>query len=65
MMSEFPLHQWFDITKRISRQDRVEAEIQMEFYAIKDQATNKELKECLNDLRKACRQHNKVFDCEN
>jgi hypothetical protein len=32
----FPLSQWFDLSKRISRQDRELAEAQMPLYAYKE-----------------------------
>jgi len=35
-MADFPLDQWFDLTKPISRDDRDLCEAQMALYAYKD-----------------------------
>lgn len=63
-MSDFPLHQWFNIGERIPKSDRLEAEAQVRLYAFKDGAPPSELNESLRSLRLAVKQHNGGFENE-
>jgi len=58
--SDFPLEQWFDLSKRITKEDRKECETQMAWYCHKDgDSTNsKEFKREIAQLRHAVSVHN-------
>lgn len=57
----FPLDQWFDLTKRISKADREICEAQMALYAYKDglDPSGKEWREAVARLREVVKAHNK------
>ena len=59
----FPLGQWFDLTKPISRDDREIAEAQMAVYAIKQglEPEGAEWRQAVAELRAAARAHNRAF----
>jgi hypothetical protein len=66
----FPLSQWFDLSKRISRQDRELAEAQMPLYAYKENGRGhvplpaniaQELRRECRALRAAAKAHNAKF----
>jgi hypothetical protein len=59
----FPLEQWFDRTKRISREDRELAEAQMGLYALKDgmEPDGPEWRQACRELRSAVKAHNAKF----
>lgn len=59
----FPLKQWFDITKKISKTDVALTEAQMVLYAVKENRDPDSL-ECKQEylkMRKAVASHNKRF----
>lgn len=60
----FPLEQWFDLSKRISREERelIESEMMLRVYknGLRDNST--ELSEAISALRTATRQHNAKFE---
>jgi primase-polymerase (primpol)-like protein len=58
---KFPLEQWFDTTKPISKSDVDIAEAQMMLYAFEDSAdrVNRAKRE-YREMRKAVREHNKI-----
>jgi hypothetical protein len=63
-MADFPLDQWFDLTKPISQDDRELCEAQMALYAYKegyDPAGPEWRREC-EKLRITIKQHNAPFD---
>lgn len=59
----FPLSQWFDLSKKISKADADLAEAQMMLYALKDglDPDSPECKKQYRAMRKAVRDHNKQF----
>lgn len=59
----FPLEQWFDITKPISKDDAEDARDQMLLYAFKDglDPDSHEVKHHLRELKLAVRAHNEKF----
>lgn len=59
----FPLHQWFDLTRPISRDDRELCEDQMALYAYKDglNPNGPEWRRSVADLRRAVERHNAQF----
>lgn len=59
-MNEFPLAQWFDTSKPISKVDADEAEAQMALYAVKDglDPKCKEAKSAYRQMRMAVKHHN-------
>jgi len=61
MPQPFPLAQWFDVTKRVSRSDRQDVEDQMGLYAYRDNAPESELNAAVQSLRLAVKQHNTKF----
>jgi hypothetical protein len=65
-MADFPLADWFDLTKRISREDREVAEAQMALHALKDglEPTGKEWRQAVAELRDAVRHHNTPFNAD-
>jgi hypothetical protein len=60
---EFPLDQWFDISKRISRDDMELAEAQMALYAVKEGLAPDcaEARQEYRRLRNAVKRHNEAF----
>jgi hypothetical protein len=62
-MTTFPLEQWFDLTKPISKDDADLTEAQMLLYAVKQDMDpeGKEAREAVRDMRKAVKSHNKKF----
>jgi hypothetical protein len=63
-MTDFPLDQWFDLSRRIGREERHECEAEMALRAYKDglAADGPEVRQHLHRLRGAVRTHNKKFD---
>jgi hypothetical protein len=59
----FPLEQWFDLSKPISKQDADLTEAQMMLYALKDgmDPDCSEAKRQYREMRKAVREHNAKF----
>lgn len=59
----FPLSQWFDLSKKISKADADLAEAQMMLYALKDglDPDSPECKKQYRAMRKAVGDHNKQF----
>lgn len=59
----FPLDQWFDVTQRISRDDREMCEAQMQLYALKDgdDPCGPEANKAISQLRAAVKAHNAKF----
>jgi hypothetical protein len=57
------LNQWFDLSKRISKQELKDAVMQMQLYAIKDGMTpdGKEAKRQIREFKEKVREHNKQF----
>jgi hypothetical protein len=64
---EFPLEQWFDITRKIPKADQETVANQIMLYAIKQgkSPNGKESKETLQKMKVACRAHNKKFPYAN
>ena len=73
-MTDFPLEQWFDLTRRISRADRHECETQMAWWAWKDARQRpandhpafaddpeRDLRQAIDSLRVAVKRHNRQF----
>jgi hypothetical protein len=60
MMADFPLSEWFDLTKPISREDREKCEAQMALYACKDgdDPNGPDVRRACEELRAAVKQHN-------
>lgn len=60
----FPLEQWFDLTKPISKADADITEAQMMLYALKqgDDPEAPECKAAYRDMRTAVKAHNKKFE---
>ena len=56
----FPLDEWFDLSKRISREDCELCEAQMALYAHKqgDEPYGKDWRRACQQLRAAVKQHN-------
>ena len=63
-MADFPLDQWFDLTKPISRDDRDLCEAQMALNGYKDgrDPTGPEWRRECAELRAAVKQHNAPFN---
>jgi len=59
-MKDFPLEQWFDLTKKISKDDVTDCLSQMMLYAYKDgsKLKGKEWQETKRELRQAVKIHN-------
>lgn len=59
----FPLQQWFDLSKPISRDARETAEAQMALYALKDgdDPCGPEVHRACAELRAAVKKHNAQF----
>jgi hypothetical protein len=58
-MADFPLDQWFDLSKPISRDDREVCEAQMALYALKQgEDPGPEWRRACAELRAAVKQHN-------
>jgi hypothetical protein len=59
----FPLKQWFDLNKPISKSDADLTEAQIMLYLIKDgiDPDSPEAKRQYREMRKAVKQHNKRF----
>ena len=59
-MSAFPLKDWFDLTKPISKYDADLMEAQMALYAVKEREDpdSPEAKRQYQEMRKAVKQHN-------
>lgn len=59
-MADFPLAQWFDLSKPIFRDDREMCEAQMALYAIKqgDEPAGSDWRRVCAELRAAVKQHN-------
>jgi hypothetical protein len=57
------LNQWFDLSKRISKQELKDAVMQMQLYAIKDgmNPDGKEAKRQIREFKEKVREHNKQF----
>ena len=62
-MADFPLADWFDLTKPISRDDREMFEAQMALYALKDgdDPCGEEVRKACAELRAAVKAHNVPF----
>jgi len=65
-VSAFPIDQWFDTSKRISKAERHLAEEQIAFYAAKDAMKDggdpsKEANKAIAELRCAVKQYNAKF----
>jgi hypothetical protein len=63
-MMTFPLEQWFDVTKRIPREDADIAEAQMLLYAVKQDMDPEgdEARQAIKEMRRAVKSHNKKFE---
>jgi hypothetical protein len=59
-MADFPLGDWFDLSKPISREDREICEAQMALYAYKqgDDPDDPEVRRVCEELRTAVKRHN-------
>jgi hypothetical protein len=59
----FPLHQWFDLSRRISKDDRRLCEHPMALYALKEglEPSGPEWDAAVRHLRKAVKEHNAKF----
>ena len=59
--NNFPLEQWFDLSKKIEKKEVEDAIDQISWYAMKDGLTpnSKEYKQTLNQLRKSVKEFNK------
>jgi len=59
-MADFPLGEWFDLSKPISRDDREICEAQMALYALKqgDDPAGPDWRAACAELRAAVKQHN-------
>lgn len=59
----FPLDQWFDVSRKISRYDADLCEAQMALYAIKDgvDPDSQWARRQYLEMREVVRQHNKKF----
>lgn len=59
----FPLHQWFDMSKRIDKYDRELCEAQMSLWAYKDglDPEGPEWRDAVKSLRTAVKAHNAKF----
>jgi hypothetical protein len=57
---KFPLEQWFDVSRSISRIDANKAEAQMALYAAKDgiDPASPEAKDAYREMRLAVKEHN-------
>lgn len=57
------LEQWFDLNKKISKQDLEEAVEQMQVYALKDgfNINDSNVKKEINDFKRKVREHNRNF----
>jgi hypothetical protein len=60
----FPLADWFDLSKRISREQRELCEDQMALHALKDglDPHGREWREAVAELRGAVKEHNRKID---
>jgi hypothetical protein len=63
-MMTFPLEQWFDVTKRIPREDADITEAQMLLYAAKDNIDpdGDDVQCQIKQMRRAVREHNRKFE---
>jgi len=63
MTNAFPLSDWFNLSKPISKDDRETAEAQMALYALKDGLNphGKEWKQEVAQLRIAVKEHNRII----
>lgn len=63
MTDPFPLDQWFDTTRKISKPDADLAEAQMALYAVKENMDpdSKEARKQYEQMRKAVKDHNRKF----
>lgn len=61
--TDFPLDQWFDLTKRIPKTDRDLCEAQMMLYALKDNMDPEgpEATRQINEMKRAVKLHNRKF----
>lgn len=61
--NEFPLDQWFDLSKKISKYDVETCIAQMSLYAYKDglDPVGKESREAASELKAAVQRHNAPF----
>lgn len=60
----FPIEQWFDLTKPISKMDADEAETQMMLYAVKEDIDpgSPGARRQYKAMRTAVKQHNQKFE---
>jgi len=60
----FPLEQWFDISKRISKTEIDLCEAQMMLYALKDNIDpeGSDAQRQINEMKRAVKLHNSKFD---
>lgn len=63
MSNQFPLKDWFDVTKRIDKEDVALTEAQMMLYAVKDgiDPDGPEAKRQYREMRAAVKAHNAKF----
>lgn len=63
-MMTFPLEQWFDVSKRIPRDDADITEAQMLLYAVKQDMDPQgdEVRLEIKEMRRAVKAHNKKFE---
>lgn len=64
MSNQFPLEQWFDVTRRISKEDADLTEAQMALYAVKQDMdpAGEDAKRQYRQMRAAVKAHNKMFE---
>lgn len=62
-MNDFPLHQWFDLSKKISKDDVeiVTAEIYFRAYKEDQYPKLKEIEKIINNLKTGVKEFNKKF----
>jgi hypothetical protein len=62
-MTTFPLDQWFNLSKPISKADTDLTEAQMMLYAVKQDMDpqGEEARKAISDMRRAVKEHNKKF----
>ena len=62
-MNEFPLSEWFDLSKPISKSARLECGTPMALYAFKDglDADGPEVRKAVSELNAAVKTHNQKF----
>jgi hypothetical protein len=61
MTDDFPLSQWFDTSRRITKSERQEAEDTIRYYAFKDAAGAADIMEAVKAMYAAVKEHNEKY----